>query len=145
MPLSFGGFSLKDSTSRITSYNVCYTKLLRFLPPIEANNGKSALEQFNLHKPDYIITDIQMPVMDGLELIENIKVINPYQRIIVLSCHESFSYAKKALKLGVMDYLIKDALSPDALADILLSTSTEIEENTTAAKKFSSNIIKLVV
>ena len=100
---------------------------LGFSTPLEANNGKKALEQYNMHKPDYIITDIQMPVMDGLELIEKIKEINPNQRIIILSCHESFSYAKKALKLGVMDYLIKDALNPDTLADMLLSNSTEIE------------------
>jgi len=93
---------------------------LGFSLPLEASNGKIALEQYIEHRPDFIITDIQMPVMDGIELIEKIKAINPHQHIIILSCHESFSYAKKALKLGVMDYLIKDALNADTLADILL-------------------------
>lgn len=89
----------------------------------EASDGEEALELYKVFHPDLIITDIQMPIMDGLELIQEIQKLNTCQRFIILSCHESFSYAKKALKLGVLDYLIKDALNKDDLYTILHSIS----------------------
>lgn len=85
----------------------------------EARNGRQALEQYAQEAPDLIITDVQMPVMDGLELLKRIKEQNPAQRIVILSCHENFSYAQKALKYGVMDYLIKDALTDEMLYGLL--------------------------
>lgn len=98
---------------------------LGFAPPEEASNGVQALEKYRAHQPDFVITDIQMPVMDGLEMIAEIRKIHPEQRIIILSCHESFSFAKQAIRLGVVDYLIKDELDPRALAEILLSPSAD--------------------
>lgn len=101
---------------------------LGFAAPIEASNGKAALAQYLACQPSFVITDIQMPVMDGLELISAIKDINPAQRIVILSCHESFLFAQRAMKLGVVDYLIKDALNINALADILLSDDEKQEQ-----------------
>ena len=54
----------------------------------EARNGKQALEQYLEKRPDLIITDVQMPVMDGLELLKNVKELCPSQPVIILSCHE---------------------------------------------------------
>lgn len=85
----------------------------------EARNGKQAFEYYCKHPTDLIITDIQMPVMDGLELLKQIKAVNPQQKIVILSCHESFTYARQALKYGAMDYLIKDALTEDTLFHLL--------------------------
>lgn len=85
----------------------------------EARNGKQALEQYNEKRPDLIITDIQMPVMDGLEFLEQIKKICPSQKVVILSCHENFAYARQALKLGVMDYIIKDSLTDEVLYNLL--------------------------
>ncbi|WP_312641311.1 response regulator [Hydrogenoanaerobacterium sp.] len=91
-----------------------------FLAPLEARNGAEAFSIYEQHRPDLIITDIQMPVMDGLELIRKIRLISPTQDIVILSCHESFFYAREAIQLGVLDYLIKDALTSSDLLDILL-------------------------
>ncbi|WP_373216683.1 response regulator [Ruminococcus sp. 5_1_39BFAA] len=85
----------------------------------EARNGRQALEYYSVKQPDLIITDVQMPVMDGLEFLEQVKTICPTQKVVILSCHENFSYAKQALKLGVMDYLIKDALTGEVLYNLL--------------------------
>lgn len=99
----------------------------------EARNGKQALEQYLEKRPDLIITDVQMPVMDGLELLKNVKELCPSQPVIILSCHENFSYAKQALKYGVMDYLIKDALTDEVLLSLLEQLHSE--ENTGSPKE----------
>ena len=60
-----------------------------------AYNGKEALEKFEINHYDLIITDIQMPIMNGIELIKKVKEQRNEQLIIILSCHEEFSYAKR--------------------------------------------------
>lgn len=77
----------------------------------EAANGQSGLELFQSLKPDIIITDIQMPIMNGLDLIEAIRKEKEDQIVIILSCYESFSYAQQAIRLGVHDYLVKDMIN----------------------------------
>ena len=89
----------------------------------EANDGIEAIDQYLQFAPDLIITDIQMPQMDGLTLIKEIKKINSDQNIIVLSCHENFNYAREIMKLGIFDYLIKDSLTPEELYTVLKSAS----------------------
>lgn len=84
-----------------------------------AKNGKEAFELYEKEPPDLVITDIQMPVMNGLDLIQNIKEKNPEQPIVILSCHESFSFARKAIQLGVDDYLIKDSFEAEELYGIV--------------------------
>ena len=85
----------------------------------EAPDGLDAFKKYLIYKPDLVITDIQMPAMDGLALIEKIRDENPEQLFVVLSCHELFSYARSAIKLGVHDYLIKDSLTSEELFGIL--------------------------
>jgi two-component system response regulator YesN len=92
-----------------------------------ASNGKDALDNYSSINPDLIITDIQMPIMDGLSLIEEIKKINKDQKFLILSCYESFTYAQRAMKMGVTDYLIKDLISPNDLYGILSKTKNELE------------------
>lgn len=82
-------------------------------------NGKETFEYYIDNPVDYIITDIQMPAMDGIQLIKNIKSINPEQSIIILSCHEKFSYAREAMKYGVKNYLIKDMLTAEDILEAL--------------------------
>ena len=90
-----------------------------FEPILEARNGREALSLFEAHQPRLIITDIQMPVMDGLELIRAVRARCPAQPIVILSCHERFSYAKEALRLGVIDYILKDSFTGGTLIDML--------------------------
>lgn len=73
----------------------------------EASDGEMALSQINELKPDIVITDIQMPFMDGLELSTILRSTMPWIQIIILSGYDEFEYAKSALKIGVTDYLLK--------------------------------------
>ncbi|AQR98182.1 MULTISPECIES: response regulator transcription factor [Clostridium] len=92
-----------------------------------ASNGKEAFDNYSDIKPDLIITDIQMPVMDGLDLIEEIQKVNKAQKFLILSCYEDFTYAQRAMKMGVTDYLIKDLITPNDLYGILAKTKTDLE------------------
>ncbi len=73
----------------------------------EAGDGEIALSMIQDVKPDILITDIRMPFMDGLELAANVKKIQPWIKIIILSGHDEFEYAKKAISIGVEDYILK--------------------------------------
>ncbi len=76
----------------------------------EAANGREALESCGDVVPDVIVTDITMPHMDGLELMEQVQGRYPDTEFIVLTCHEDFEYAQKALRLGAVDYVTKFAM-----------------------------------
>ncbi len=73
----------------------------------EAKNGKDALERVEQLKPDILIVDINMPIMDGLEFVQNIKDKEISSKIIILTGHSEFSYAKQAVQLGVNNYILK--------------------------------------
>ncbi|PKM93851.1 MAG: hypothetical protein CVU84_13135 [Firmicutes bacterium HGW-Firmicutes-1] len=95
-------------------------------------NGKDALDFIMNNRVDYVITDIQMPVMNGIDLIKEIKKANPGQALIVLSCHEKFSYAREAMKYGVKDYLIKDMLTQEDLLEALSQAGSNSATESTA-------------
>lgn len=106
----------------------------------EAANGKEALDIARRHPPDLIITDIKMPVMDGLELIrEASKLLGPCQYVI-LSCLDEFQFAKEALKLGAADYLIKSDIKPQQLLEVLDSVKRKV---TAASQRSEDEMLKI--
>lgn len=70
-------------------------------------NGLTALEYLKFHPVDILLTDILMPVMDGLALIKQAKVLKPKLVAVVLSGYRDFDYAQRAMTLGVTEYLVK--------------------------------------
>ncbi|TFE26905.1 response regulator transcription factor [Cohnella luojiensis] len=73
----------------------------------EAEDGLEALELVRLHNPHVVITDITMPVMNGIELIARIREWSAATELIVMSGYDDFKYAQEALRYGVKDYLLK--------------------------------------
>ncbi len=71
------------------------------------NNAMDALEQMIDEMPDILITDIRMPVMNGLELIARAKQMNPFLQCVILSGYAEFTLAQSAIKQGVQNYLLK--------------------------------------
>lgn len=96
-----------------------------------AQNGEAALSLFSQHRPDIVITDIRMPHMDGLELIEKIRKQNRDVKIIILTGYDEFSYAQQSIKNNVFDYLLK----PVKKAQLKESVLRAAEEIRRAAKK----------
>lgn len=96
----------------------------------EARNGQSALEQIAQNRPDLIITDIRMPVMDGLELCKRVSQATVGVSMILLSAYEDFSYAKAAMHYGVKDYIIKPIDRPklNQLIDKISGLSQRLEQ-----------------
>lgn len=86
---------------------------------ISASNGKDAYEKYLEEIPDLIITDIKMPVMTGLELMEKVKKMNQETTFIVLTCHEEFEFARVALRMGAAEYLLKTDIEASQLAAVL--------------------------
>ncbi len=81
----------------------------------EASDGELALSMIQDMKPDILITDIRMPFMDGLELAKMAKKLQPWIKIIILSGHDEFEYAKKAISIGVQEYILKPFTSEEIL------------------------------
>src|SRR3972149_3830083 len=73
----------------------------------EATDGEMALPLLRTARPDVLLTDIKMPFMDGLQLSKIVRERMPWVKIIILSGHDEFEYAQKAINLGVTDYLLK--------------------------------------
>lgn len=73
----------------------------------EAENGQEGIEIICREKPDVVITDVKMPILDGLEMLKQAFQRVPSMKAIVLSAYSEFEYARTAMKLGVTEYLLK--------------------------------------
>ena len=80
-----------------------------------AGNGKSALKEIELLQPDIVITDIKMPEMDGIQLIQEIRKRKWPIGIVVLSSYSEFELVKEAMKQGAADYILKLSLTEESL------------------------------
>lgn len=94
----------------------------------EAGNGRDALELMAAGLPDILITDIKMPVMDGIELIAEVRKLSPDLKILILSNLEDFQYAKEAIRHSVSDYIIKSDMMPRDFEQVLLKLKLSLDE-----------------
>ena len=75
----------------------------------EANNGHEAVEQFRKHRPDILLTDIEMPLMDGITALAAIRIEYPDARGILLTMHARDGDILRGMRAGAMGYVLKDA------------------------------------
>lgn len=75
----------------------------------EANNGRDAVHAIRMHVPDLVLMDLNMPGMNGLEAIVNIKRHYPNTRVLVLTIHKTDEYIHESLRAGADGYILKDA------------------------------------
>jgi Response regulator containing CheY-like receiver domain and AraC-type DNA-binding domain len=100
----------------------------RFTVVGTALNGRDALDLVDAHYPDLLVTDVRMPVMDGLELIASVSTYHPYVKVIIVSGHDDFEFARRAMRYGVKNYILKP-VKPDELREVLADVGAELEED----------------
>lgn len=107
----------------------------------EAANGKEALEIIAQKSPDIVVTDIKMPVMDGIELTKIIKQDYPQTQVVILSSYNDFEYVRETLRLGAFDYILKPKMNfNDLLAVLEKAGSISYEgENQKSENSFSES------
>ena len=92
-----------------------------------AENGAAALTLFEKVHPDVVLTDIYMPVMDGLQLVERIRRIAPETVCYILTSYDYFAYAQRAIQIGIEDFVLKP-ISKTNLKALLASARQIVQE-----------------
>ena len=95
-----------------------------FAKLIIARDGEDGLKKFKRYKPDIVVTDISMPIMDDLEMTQEIKSISSQTPVVILSAFSEKERLIKAIDVGVDKYLIKP-IDPDELMQTLTSLAKE--------------------
>ncbi len=93
----------------------------------EAPDGEMALPLIQEVKPDVLITDIKMPFMDGLQLSRMVHKMMPWVKIVILTGHDEFHYAKEAISIGVAEFLLKPVCATE-LTEVLKKIAAKIEQ-----------------
>ncbi|MDD3214610.1 MAG: response regulator, partial [Eubacteriales bacterium] len=94
-----------------------------------AADGTEAIRLFADTDPDILLTDIKMPGVDGLELIEQLKRRKPSLYVVILTHYNDFAYAQKAILLGASQYILKSELNEASLLNTLERLLNTIEED----------------
>lgn len=94
----------------------------------EASNGLIAIQTLDKDMPDIVITDMNMPVMNGVDLIDYLEKHCPQVRIIALSAYDDFDYVRQSMKKGAIDYVLKHRLDESVLLEILKTAASSIFE-----------------
>ncbi|MFC0330214.1 response regulator [Paenibacillus sepulcri] len=104
-----------------------------------ANNGFSALKLMKQEQVDIILSDIRMPIMSGIEFARQAKAINPQVKIVFISGHEDFGYAKEAIAMNVSGYLLKPVKDKE-LYEMLLSLCEKVEQEQNWNRSFTETL-----
>lgn len=90
-------------------------------------NGIEGLEKIQTHEPDIVITDIKMPVMDGIELIKRAQKLCPHTAFVVLSGYGDYEYTSKAMELGIRHYILKPC-DEEKIVEVLTNVKHDLME-----------------
>ncbi len=101
----------------------------------DVDNGQEALQIFEKENPEIVITDIKMPVMDGMELIKRIRAVNRDTKIVILSCVEDFEMARNAITYGVSEYISKVSMSSEDIEKVAVKLLEEVRKSDISLNK----------
>lgn len=97
----------------------------------DSTEGKDAIESI---VPDIIVTDIRMPGLGGLDLIDRVRGVVPEARVIFVSAYDHFEYAQRALRMGAQDYLLKP-FSKETIREAVAGAVCYLDEHGNAQKQ----------
>lgn len=101
----------------------------------EAENGEEAFKRLEREKPDVIITDVKMPIMDGIELVRRIKTEYPEMLSLVVSGYQEFSYVRGAIQSEVCDYILKPVI-PSGLMEAMEKIRRRLDQKYIEKRSF---------
>ena len=104
----------------------------------EAGNGRDALAIYQRESIDLILTDIRIPIMDGIELLRAIRATDKRIRFIILTCLDEFALVKQALELDVTNYILKLTSEPDEIERELLRAKAQLDQADGADRRMKS-------
>ncbi|WP_199613946.1 response regulator transcription factor [Paenibacillus alkalitolerans] len=107
----------------------------------EASNGMDASDWLKLNDAELVLTDIRMPVMDGLSLLKEIKENQYSAGVVMISGHDDFAYVQKALRHGAFDYLLKPVEKEEL--DRCLREWIRTKEHASSGKNASSHVVNI--
>lgn len=113
-----------------------------------ANSGFQALKLLEQERIDIILSDIRMPIMSGMEFARRARAIKPEIKVVFISGHEDFGYAKKAIELGASGYLLKpveDSELNNMMQSLCETVRQEREVSTTATAAWSVVMEELLI
>ncbi len=121
-----------DTIIRITLRSLINWEELGFQIAADAIHGEAALQYLKNHTVDLIISDMKMPVLDGIGLLEAVSRFDVMPKVLVLSGYDDFKLVRDAFRLGACDYLLKADLNGELLKNMLegLNGEWESEEET---------------
>lgn len=113
-----------------------------FVNVVSASDGEEGLAAFKEHRPQIVITDINMPKLDGIEMIEKIKELSPSTKFIIISAFDDKEHLLRAIKVGVFNYL-KKPIRIDELTQTLLRCieSIDTEENSALFNSYMDDLL----
>lgn len=111
----------------------------------EALNGRKAFELYQEVKVDIVISDIKMPVMDGIELTKDLKLMDSSVKIILISAYKDFDYAKSGIQYGVSNYLLKHELTKETLIKELNKVKESIQSEKQLLQSHKKYLIKNII
>ncbi|OBT15891.1 two-component system response regulator [Vibrio sp. UCD-FRSSP16_10] len=109
----------------------------------EADNGLVGLQHLSKHVPDLVICDIEMPLLDGIEFVEEVSQQYPSLPMIVVSGTDKISVVAKALKFGIKDFVTKPITDPTHLLKTVASTLKEAQDCAVTGRDFTSQWFQL--
>jgi DNA-binding NarL/FixJ family response regulator len=107
----------------------------------EASNGKEALAQVKELKPDVVLMDLVMPIMDGLTAIKEIKTVRPETEVIALTSFADDEKVFTAIRSGATGYLLKDVQPDDLVKAVLAAERGEVQLHPEVAKKLMHEVL----
>lgn len=94
----------------------------------QLENGLEAKKFIEKNNVDIVLTDVSMPVMNGIELIKYIKDTGKLIKSIILSCYSDYDFIRDALKCGVCDYILKQNLTKESLLSLLIKVAESLNK-----------------
>lgn len=116
-----------DDLSQMTNWEAAGYRV------VTAVNGKQGLQKYEEYRPELVVTDVKMPLMDGLEMMQAIRKRNPYVQFLILSSYEDYAYLREALQLGASDYIRKPSITPALMLEKVDALHRAWEDNAVKA------------